>query len=96
MSNHYKEWLKQEHESLEKYITNPFLFWRYFVIYERDTMRLMQLFSEIKDTATKENVLSFACLMKQETNRLKTLLSASRAEIVEIHDRIEKLYQHIS
>ena len=90
-----QEHLRQRHESLVRYIPNPHLFWKYFVIYERDTMIVMQLFFEIYDKKTKEHLEQVACIMKFETNRLKALLSASRAEIVEIQDRIEKLYQHV-
>ena len=59
-------------------------------------MELMHLFSRIQEPKTKENVLHVACVMKQETIRLNFLLSASWAEIFDIHDRIEKLYQHVS
>ena len=78
------------------YIPSPYLFWKYFVVYERDTMALIQLFFEINDTKTNEHLQHVACIMKFENNRLKTLLSASGAEIVEIRDRIDTLYQHVS
>ena len=92
----YRDFIMKQHESLKEYVPNPHLFWSYFVIYERDTMELLHLFSNIKDYKTKQSVEHVACVMKYETNKLKTLLSASRAEIVEIRDRIDTLYQHVS
>jgi len=85
----YRDFIMKQHESLKEYVPNPHLFWSYFVIYERDTMELLHLFSNIKDYKTKQSVEHVACVMKYETNKFK-------AEIVEIHDRIEKLYQHVN
>ena len=95
MNARSQEYLRQKHESLVPYIPNPYLFWKYFVAYEGDTMAVMQLFFEINDKKTKEHLEHVACIMKIETNRLKQLLSASRDEIVEMHDRIDRLHRHV-